>query len=179
MLLSPDFAAKLGELIVMGGSFAFGPFARRGEFNLRSDPKAAEIVLSSPIRKTLISMDLCSHVVFGKRELAALEANGGGLQTWLADRLRTWRLLNAVLFRSGGFFPWDVVAATRAIEPSLFTTRPLLFKTRTEGSRRGSIFDVTELESFETRNGTVPIDVPDHFETKRFMEMFLESLLSF
>ena len=30
-----------------------------------------------------------------------------------------------------------------------------------------------------TRNGSVPIDVPDHFDTKRFMEMFLDSLLSF
>ena len=178
MMLDHRFADDLCELVVMGGSLEFGPFARWGEFNFRSDPVAAKVVLSSPVPKTIITMDLCTQAVFTKREIALLEAKGGPMQKWIADRIKVWRFVNSAVFRSGGFYPWDAVAAARVIDPSLFEERPLFLRTRPWGRRRGSIASYREAENFHDDGGETPFDVPRRFDADRFMKMFMDALLS-
>ena len=55
MQLDPKFALNIKEIVIMGGAIeSYGNMNRVAEFNFFVDPEAAEIVLSSNCKKTLI-----------------------------------------------------------------------------------------------------------------------------
>ncbi|MFX0207469.1 MAG: nucleoside hydrolase, partial [Candidatus Hodarchaeota archaeon] len=64
MMYEEEFLYNLCNLVIMGGTLKFRPFSIFGEFNFHSDAKAAALVCSFPVHKTLITMDVCSQIVF-------------------------------------------------------------------------------------------------------------------
>jgi len=180
MLLDESFAGNLKDLVVMGGSLRFGVFAYFGEFNFHLGGKAADIVLSAPVPKTLITMDLCSQAVFRREHLDLLRDNSASsVSRYLAAKIEPWLRLNRkICFRKKGFFPWDVVAAAHCVDPTLFDRKAVSLRVRTGGLRTGSIHNVREYESFTPREGIVPMNMPVKLDAGRFMNLFIERLLS-
>jgi purine nucleosidase len=178
MMLDNTFASNLAELIVMGGSLNFKPFSFFGEFNFHRDGKAASTVLSAPVKKALITMDVCSQAVFTKNQLIRFQQNSSQVSRYLSKHIPQWLMINRIVFfRKGGFFPWDVVAAAYAVDNTLFDKNPCTFSVREEGLRSGKIQDLLRHEDFEKKYGTVPINLPLHLESDRFMDLFINRLL--
>ncbi|MCP4756272.1 MAG: nucleoside hydrolase [Proteobacteria bacterium] len=179
MMLDPEFAPNLAELVVMGGSLKFKPFSYFGEFNFHCDGKAASLVASAPVRKTMITMDLCSQAVFKKEHLKRFQENDSQVSRYLARHIPPWLKINRIVFfRKGGFFPWDVVAAAHLIDDSLFDDAPHTFKIREEGARRGSIFEFQAQTDYSAVEGAIPVNVPRKLESDRFMKLFIDGLLT-
>lgn len=58
---------QLKEIIIMGGAInTKGNVTKYAEFNIYTDPEAANIVLSSSIKKTLIPIDVCHKATLQK-----------------------------------------------------------------------------------------------------------------
>ena len=72
---APEVAAKIRELVVMGGAcFELGNATPAAEFNMHVDPHAAAIVFDSRIPITMIPLDLTHQLATTKPRLASLHA---------------------------------------------------------------------------------------------------------
>ena len=178
MLLDETFAQNLGGLIVMGGAFRFPFFSFFGEFNFHCDGRAAATVLSAPISKTLITMDLCSQAVFTEHHLAMLKSRESDMAQYIVRFVEPWLTLNRrIFFRKKGFFPWDVVAAAYLIDDSLFDSNPRTFSIRETGPRRGSLIPSAPFSRPSHRHkAPASANVPGSLATDRFMDLFLSRL---
>lgn len=64
IIKDPATMMKIEEIIIMGGAVKVpGNKNRVAEFNIFVDPEAADIVFNFPIRKTLVPLDACNHVL--------------------------------------------------------------------------------------------------------------------
>jgi len=179
MMLDKTFAGNLRELIIMGGSVNFGIFAYIGEFNFHLDGKAASLVTSYPISKTVITSDVCTHAVFQDKHLKRFQQDTRAVSKYLAEEIPHWLNLNKkVFFRKKGFFPWDVVAAAFLVDRSLFDENPCGFRVEESGIRSGRIFNLKKHTSFAQTDTAVPVNLPLFLEHERFMEMFISRLLT-
>ena len=177
MLMDSSFALNLRELVVMGGSIKFRPFSYFGEFNFHLDGQAASVVMSAPIPKTLITMDVCAQAVFRQEHLERIQGHDSRVARYLAEVIPHWLNLNRkVFFRKKGFFPWDVVAAAFIIDTSLFDENIYTLKIQPGGMRAGRIQNLKETGSFPI-DGHVAVNIPRRLESERFMAMFLSAML--
>ena len=179
MSLDPTFAANLRELVVMGGSLNFKPFCWVGEFNFHLDGASAAQVMAAPVPKTLITMDVCSQVVFRPAQLAQLRSREGAMARYLSESIDPWLRLNRrVFFRAGGFFPWDAVAAARLLDASLFDRRDTRVSVRPRGLRSGQLSLSDQAHSLSSAASPL-VDVPTTLNADGFMTAFMDALLSF
>ena len=70
--LFPDSAAKLEQIMVMGGSTRGGNATASAEFNIWHDPEAAHIVFSSGIPLTMYGLDVFYDLKMEARDFTAL-----------------------------------------------------------------------------------------------------------
>ena len=179
MMLDAGFAGNLRELIIMGGTLAFPFFSRVGEFNFHCDGRAAAWVIRCSIPKTVITMDLCSQAVFRREHLQRLEKNDSSVSRYLTSTIPSWLNLNSkVFFRKKGFFPWDPVAAAYLIDQSLFDKNRYAFDVAETGLRAGRLLNLRRLDDSQKRNDAAPINLPLRLDAARFMDLFLERLIS-
>jgi purine nucleosidase len=176
-MLDRGFAAALAGLVVMGGTLDFWIFKYIGEFNFHQDARAAATVISQPVAKTLITMDVCSQAVFRDEHLARVRSNASDVSRLCAGFIEPWLKLNRkVFFRKKGFFPWDVVAASYVVDSTLFEDNPCTFELVEEGPRRGRLIDVKRAGGLGTGNGRRPVNMPLKLEGDRFIDIFMGRL---
>lgn len=122
--IEPRLGTLLAEHVFMGGRAADG----LSDFNFRRDPDAAQRVLALPGRRTAIPFDLGFQAVVTPADAARLGSAPAlrGYARRLArfarfqDRFRALRG-RAPGERTGGFHPWDVLAAAWLVAPALFS----------------------------------------------------------
>lgn len=69
----PETMKLVKEIISMGGAInVAGNKNRVAEFNIFVDPEAADIVMRSPIKKTLVPLDACNHVLMQLDDVARI-----------------------------------------------------------------------------------------------------------
>jgi len=177
IMLDETFVHNLGGLVVMGGAFCFPFFSFFGEFNFHCDGRAAATVLSAPVPKTMITMDLCSQAVFRQQHLEMLKQSHSEMTQYLSRFVEPWLSLNKkIFFRKKGFFPWDVVAAAHLIDDSLFDEDVRAFTIRQAGVRRGSVTPFSSPPDHAPEQGICHANVPGSLATNRFMDLFLSRL---
>lgn len=76
MRAEPAFAGKLQRIVMMGGGNAFGNESAAAEFNIWTDPEAAEIVMQSGCDITMIPLDATHKAFLSFEEARRLEALG-------------------------------------------------------------------------------------------------------
>ncbi len=73
--LDPHFAARVPEVVIMGGGHAIGNVTPSAEFNIWGDPEAAASVLSAGFRKiTLVPLDATHRALVSSDDCARLRA---------------------------------------------------------------------------------------------------------
>ncbi|MBR9826800.1 MAG: hypothetical protein GYB36_13530 [Alphaproteobacteria bacterium] len=127
---APQDFAKLGAIIVMGGSMSV-PWVRRNgqEFNFGSDLRAARHVLEQARNLTIMPLDACRHVVLRRARLAQmLRSSPDRLGQFL--RRAHQHYMDAYKANEGidGCYPHDGLAVAALAKPDLmrFETLPLM-----------------------------------------------------
>ena len=78
--LEPRIAEKIKELVFMGGGFKVTNSTSAAEFNIWADPEAAQIALTSGIKKiTMVPLDATHRANFTLEDAAELRAHGSEL----------------------------------------------------------------------------------------------------
>jgi purine nucleosidase/pyrimidine-specific ribonucleoside hydrolase len=120
--LHPEVLPRIAEVVFMGGSTERGNTTPYGEFNIVADPEAADIVLRSGLRTTMIGLNVTHQALATDEiiaEFRAMDTRVGSvcaeLMTFFADAYR----------RNFGFgHPpvHDPVAVARVIDPAIVRT---------------------------------------------------------
>ncbi|HEY1092406.1 MAG TPA: PfkB family carbohydrate kinase, partial [Burkholderiaceae bacterium] len=127
----PGIAAKVREVVVMGG--AFGTLGHSGnvtpvaEANIINDPAAADMVFTAAWPVVIVGLDVTQEVVMSSDFLAALRGRGqvdgssGG--DFLHAASRFYQAFYAERDGVAGIYSHDASAAAYLADPALFTLR--------------------------------------------------------
>ena len=84
---APDIVPRLQEIVLMGGAyFEVGNITPAAEFNIFVDPEAAEIVMKSGARITMVPLDLTHKALTTRPRIEAFRA----LRTPVGDAVAAW-----------------------------------------------------------------------------------------
>lgn len=115
----PEAIAGIHRVVLMGGAVGSGNASAVGEFNIRQDPEAAEIVLTSGLDVTLYTWDVFTQVTFSAAEVADM-MNSDSPSARLAGQLMDFMLRN---FDRTETSIGDAGAVASVIEPEGLETR--------------------------------------------------------
>ena len=117
----PEAAARIGRLVVMGGSARGGNVTAAAEFNVWADPEAAQAVLASALPTVLVGLDVTLPTVLGEDGIARFAASGpvgaqaAAILAQYLDHART-------AYGTAGVVVHDALALTEAIVPGTLGT---------------------------------------------------------
>lgn len=86
-LARPDLAARIDDLVWMGGGITAGNHTPSAEFNAYADPEALAIVLASRIPFRMVDLDVCRKVLVDPSAVPPIRGEGGANAQALADML--------------------------------------------------------------------------------------------
>ncbi|HSW04808.1 nucleoside hydrolase [Aquabacterium sp.] len=115
----PDAAARIDELVLMGGSTERGNHTPAAEFNMHADPEAADIVFRAGLRRRMFGLNLCRQVLLRQADVDQVRQWPGQPAQCLADHLDAYQRIRS----ANGSVPmplYDPVVAAWLWQPALF-----------------------------------------------------------
>lgn len=114
----PELADRIARIVVMGGTLRGDGTTGAAEFNVGSDPEAAQRVLTqTDVPVTLVPLEVTMRCTADRAWLAAL-AGAGPAGALLASMLANHRVEDAVVLH-------DAVAVLEAVRPGTLRTEPV------------------------------------------------------
>ncbi|MGY1718270.1 nucleoside hydrolase [Blastococcus sp. SYSU DS0552] len=134
----PEAAERIGRLVVMGGSASRGGnVTAAAEFNIWSDPEAAQAVLCSSVPAVLVGLDVTLPTVLTEEGIARF-AGAGPVGRSAAAILQQYVDHARDAYGTAGVVVHDALALTEAIAPgTLGTVRRDVVVDTTLGAGRG------------------------------------------
>jgi pyrimidine-specific ribonucleoside hydrolase len=118
----PDAAARIGRLVVMGGSAGRGGnVTAAAEFNVWADPEAAQAVFASSLPTVMVGLDVTLPTVLGEEGIARFGA-AGPIGAQAAAILRQYLDHARTAYGTAGVVVHDALALTEAIAPGTLGT---------------------------------------------------------
>jgi len=122
MRVFPDAAARIGRLVVMGGSaWRGGNVTAAAEFNAWADPEAAQAVFAAALPTVMVGLDVTLPTVLDEDGIARFAA-AGPIGTQAADILREYLDHARTTYGTTGVVVHDALAVTEAILPGTLGT---------------------------------------------------------
>jgi pyrimidine-specific ribonucleoside hydrolase len=118
----PDAAARIGRLVVMGGSAGRGGnVTAAAEFNVWADPEAAQAVFASSLPTVMVGLDVTLPTVLGEEGIGRFGA-AGPIGAQAAAILRQYLDHARTAYGTAGVVVHDALALTEAIAPGTLST---------------------------------------------------------
>jgi inosine-uridine nucleoside N-ribohydrolase len=115
----PEDAARIREIVLMGGSTERGNVSPYAEFNIFVDPEAAAIVFGSGVPVTMCGLNVTHQALVTPDVVARLEALGGELGPVCAELMTYFASTYRALWGFEAPPLHDPVAVARVIDPTL------------------------------------------------------------
>jgi purine nucleosidase len=133
LVKAPEVAAKISELVVMGGAcFELGNVTPAAEFNIHIDPHAAAIVLDSDIPITMMPLDVTHQLLTTPPRLAALHALDNRCGRAVAALLASFERRRRSKFGTRATALHDPSVIAYLLDPKLFDGREVNVAIETE-----------------------------------------------
>jgi pyrimidine-specific ribonucleoside hydrolase len=118
----PDAAARIGRLVVMGGSaWRGGNVTAAAEFNVWADAEAAQAVFTSALPTVMVGLDVTLPTVLGADGIARFAA-AGPIGDRAAAILQQYLDHARAAYGTAGVVVHDALAVTEAIRPGTLGT---------------------------------------------------------
>ena len=118
LIKAPDIAARIQQIVLMGGARSGGNVTPAAEFNIYVDPHAAQVVFSSGIPIVMFGLDLTLQVLVTPDWLRQIGALGSAVSATVVDILNA--LPQEQIDRYGGSPLHDPCAIAYLLKPELF-----------------------------------------------------------
>jgi pyrimidine-specific ribonucleoside hydrolase len=170
----PDAAARIGRLVVMGGSaWRDGNVTAAAEFNVWADAEAAQVVFSSGLPTVMVGLDVTMPTVLGADGIARFAA-AGPIGKEAAAILQQYLDHARAAYGTAGVVVHDALAVTEAIRPgTLGTVRRDVVVDTSLGAGRGRTA-AGERESTEP----TAVDVAETVDSAAAVEFLVSRLAS-
>ena len=176
ILAAPAKMAKVKEIVIMGGAIkAPGNVTPGAEFNIHTDPHAAEVAFTSGLPITLVPLDVTEQVTLTREQIeAVVRPIGNRVSQFICDS--TERLFAYIRERRGcAAIPLhDPLAVGVVLDPSLVIRRPFHVEVETaDGPAQGiTVADRGQIE--EGWKKPPNLQVCTEVDADRFVGLFLE-----
>jgi pyrimidine-specific ribonucleoside hydrolase len=169
----PEAAARIGRLVVMGGSAARGGnVTAAAEFNVWADPEAAQAVLSSTVPTVMVGLDVTLPTVLPAAGIARFAA-AGPVGATAAAILGPYVQHARSSYGTDGVVVHDALALTEAIAPgTLGTVRRDVVVDTTLGAGRGQ----TLVDRRSVSAAATAVDVAETVDSAAAVEFLIERL---
>ncbi|MCM8781957.1 MAG: nucleoside hydrolase [Candidatus Omnitrophica bacterium] len=165
---NPRFLENLDEIVIMGGAvFVKGNATPYAEFNFYCDPEAARVVLNSPVKKRLVSLDVTQETLLTNKLLSPLKEKNSDFSEFICSFAEYSIFSN----EKRGFFGapmHDPLAVGLTIDKKLGKYRPLRLDIETKGRKRGKVL---------LKKGMPNAMFCKKVDTKGFFDLFIGILL--
>jgi inosine-uridine nucleoside N-ribohydrolase len=169
----PALAEKIERIVFMGGGMALSNITPAAEFNIYTDPEAAQIVFTSGIPLTMIGLDVTHQAVMSLETIERLAAGGGRVSRRVGGLLQFYAGAYREHFAFEGAPIHDALAVAAAADPTIVTTRKLYGAVElAPGLSRGrTVIDINGVTGREAN-----IDVALEVDSERFLKVIMETL---
>ncbi|MBC7634933.1 MAG: nucleoside hydrolase [Acetobacteraceae bacterium] len=126
LIKAPDIAARIGEIVLMGGAyFEVGNITPSAEFNIYVDPDAADVVLNSGVKITMIPLDVTHRALATDARLAAIAAIDNQASRAVSAMLNFSERFDRVKYGWDGAPVHDPNVIAYLLRPELYTGRQI------------------------------------------------------
>jgi len=169
----PDAAARIGRLVVMGGSAgAGGNVTAAAEFNVWADPEAAAVVFRAGLPTVMVGLDVTLPTVLTEAGIARFAA-AGPVGAQAAAVLRQYLDHARSTYGTDGVVVHDALALTEAIAPgTLHTVRRDVVVDTGPGAARGQ----TLVDRRAASTAPSAIDVAEGVDSEAAVEFLVSRL---
>lgn len=170
----PHLHHMIKEIVFMGGAIGLGNWTPAAEFNILVDPEAADIVMKSDLKKTMIGLEV-THEAWLDNSHADQLRGTGACGDFVAELLDHFVGFHQRRFGWPGAPIHDAVTIAHLIDPTLVTTifTNVTVETQSEltlGRTVVDVYSVTEMPA-NTHVGT-------HIDRDRFVTLLMTRLIS-
>ncbi len=121
---APDIAGRVPEIVLMGGAyFEVGNITPAAEFNIYVDPEAADIVMKSGIKLTIMPLDVSHKALTTRPRIEAFRALGTRIGETVAGWTDFFERFDMEKYGHDGAPLHDPTVIAYLLEPDLFTGR--------------------------------------------------------
>jgi purine nucleosidase len=121
---APDIATRIQEVVMMGGGFSEGGnITPAAEFNVFVDPHAADIVLRSGAKLTMLPLDITHQLLATRAHLDRIKAISTAPALAMVDMLEFSERFDIAKFGSDGAPLHDPSVIGYLVKPELFAGR--------------------------------------------------------
>jgi purine nucleosidase len=167
ILKEPDFAARVKEIVLMGGAIGLGNVTPAAEFNIYVDPHAAKVVFESGIPITMLGLDVTHQALVNRERLEAIRALGTPVGLAAAGLVDFFNRFDSERYAVDGAPLHDPCVIARLIDPDIFTGKPCKVTIETEGRSKGR----TNVEWFPREHHEPNATVIDAMDADRFFAL--------
>ncbi|WP_137625462.1 ribonucleoside hydrolase RihC [Lactiplantibacillus pingfangensis] len=163
----PEVKAHIKEIIAMGGTLGKGNMTSAAEFNVFTDPHAAEIMYQAGVPITMVGLDVTMKALLTPATMQKLPTLG-----------RTGTMLHALFNHYGdgdktGIPMHDVNTLFYLLHPEAFTTQKMWIDVQTDGPANGeTVGDIRGAYHDGKTNATVCVDI----DARAFNAWFLDTV---
>ena len=171
----PDLPGLLHSLNIMGGSAGPGNDTAAAEYNVFTDPHAAEYVFHSGVKLVMCGLDVTTKAFFTMEQLDALAASGTKAGWFTkACNMRAWKILSR--FGLNVFCMHDSCPVMYVAHPELFEGEMagVVVETRGTVTNGKTVTDLYSDKQFPFKNALVLLKV----DRERFIEILTDCILS-
>ncbi|EXU74427.1 nucleoside hydrolase [Erwinia mallotivora] len=115
----PAMIAAVQEIVIMGGVFTLDDYIKDTNFGL--DPEAAQQVLTSGARITLVPMDVTTQTMLTRQDLQRFASIDGWLARYVCETLRPWLEYSMQTRNIPGCWIHDALVVAWLINPQVAT----------------------------------------------------------
>ncbi|WP_369140262.1 nucleoside hydrolase [Modestobacter versicolor] len=172
----PDAAARIGRLVVMGGSATRGGnVTGAAEFNVWADPEAAAVVFSSGLPTVMVGLDVTLPTVLDEAGIAQFAA-AGPVGAQAAAVLRQYLDHARTAYGTDGVVVHDALALTEAIAPgTLRTVRRDVVVDTGHGAGRGQ----TLVDRRTPSSAVTAVEVAEDVDSAAAVQFLVDRLVRF
>ena len=130
---APEIMSKVKEIVLMGGAyFEVGNITPASEFNIFVDPDAAQIVLNSPVKKTILPLDVTHKILVTKERNEAFRNLDTPIGRIVAEMLEFSERFDKQKYGSHAAPLHDPSVIAYLLKPNLFSGRFINVEIETE-----------------------------------------------
>ncbi|KAK2399971.1 putative uridine nucleosidase 2 [Trifolium repens] len=180
--MDPDFAKNIGQIVLLGGSFAVnGNVNPAAEANIFGDPDAADVVFTSGADVLVVGTNVTHQVVLSGSDREKLASSKGKFAQYLTGILEVYFSYHWDAYNINGVYLHDPTTLLAAVDPSLVTCTEGAVRVQTSGITRGLTIlynkkkrfeEITEWSDKPSVKVAVTVDAP------RVVKLVMDRLLS-
>ncbi len=172
LLKEPELAARVKDIVLMGGAIGLGNVTPAAEFNIYVDPHAARVVFESGVPITMLGLDVTHQALVNRPRLEAIRALGTPVASAAAGLVDFFNRFDSDRYEVDGAPLHDPCVIAQLIDPTIFKGKPCHVAIETEGGSKGR----TNVDWFPREQRVANATVINEMDADRFFALLTERL---